>query len=104
MNRTESKGQRQQQPISVVRWRHRTKMSLFQGKRHPNYISLASCVPLYHSDTLSSLCHTCSEPGGSMSWLRVSILRGDVGRSGKRSAAVLLGLQESSSSPADSNW
>lgn len=42
-----------------------------------------------------------------MSWLRVSILRGDVGTSGKRSAdvgGVPLGPQESSSGPTDSSW
>lgn len=49
----------------------------------------------------------CSEPGGSASWLRVSILRGEAGRRGQRSVGageVLLGLQESSSGPADSSW
>lgn len=42
-----------------------------------------------------------------MSWLRVSILRGDVGTGGPRSpdaVKAVLGLQESSSSPADSSW
>lgn len=45
---------------------------------------------------------TCSDPG---SWLRVSILRGDVGTGGKRSGAALLEPQESGSgAAADSSW
>lgn len=90
-------------------WRHGTKTSLLQGRRTPNLHQpcLLRAPEPPSPPEVAGLGHTCSEPGGSVSWLRVSILRGDVGTSGKRSAgpsAELLGLQESSSGPADSSW